>query len=162
MIKANNSNDFSATSLIGGILSDFQDLVRQQFALIKTEFMEDLRKTKEAGVLLGVSLVPLASGVLLLAFMFVHLLHWATMPSGSDPASVPLWACYGIVGIILAGVGGGLFMMGRQNLRSMNPLHGESVQALEENVHWLKETVDGSNRLASNGVQGQRAPDRPF
>ena len=134
--------------------------MRQQFALIRTELMEDLRKTKEAGVMLGVSIVPLVSGALLLAFMLVHLLHWATMPSGADPASLPLWACFAIVGSILIGLGGVLFVRGVHDLRSMNPLHGDSAQALEENVHWLKETVDGRNRLGGRG--DRRLPDEPF
>jgi hypothetical protein len=163
MIKVNSSNDFSATNLISGILGDFQELLRQQFALIKEECLADWRKTKEAGLLLGVSLVPLASGGVLFAFMLVHLLHWATTPAGADPASLPLWVCYLIVGVVLVGVGGVLFMMGLGNLRSMNPLRGQSVQAMEENVHWFKETVDGNNRLAGNGLRHRDLPlDRPL
>jgi len=162
MIRANNSNDFSATNLLTGILGDFQELLRQQVALIKAECLADWRKTKDAGYLLGLSLVPMASGGILLTFMFVHLLHWSTMPAGSDPASLPLWACFGIVGLVLAGAGGVLFAMGLRNLRSMNPLHGESVQAMEENVHWLKETMDGKNRLAGNGPHTGSLPDRPI
>ena len=163
MIKATNSSDFSATNLISGILGDFQDLLRQQFGLIKAECLADWRKTKEAGLLVGVSIVPLASGGVLFAFMLVHLLHWATSPSGADPASLPLWACYGIVGLVLMGIGGLLFMMGLRNLQSINPLHGESVQAMEENVHWFKETIDGKNRLPGNGLPSRNLPpDHPL
>jgi len=162
MIRANQSSDFTATNLISGILGDFQDLLRQQFTLIKEECLEDWKKTKEAGLLLAVSLIPLASGGVLMAFMLVHLLHWATMPSGADPASLPLWACFGIVGLVLAGVGGVLFMMGLGNFRSMNPLHGDSVHAMEENVHWFKETLDGRNRLAGEGPRANNLPDRPL
>jgi len=162
MIRANHSSEYSATSLVSGILADFQDLMRQQFTLIKEECLQDWKKTKEAGLLLGVSIVPLASGGMLLAFMLVHLLHWATMPSGADPASLPLWACFGIVGLVLVGIGAALFMVGLGNLRSMNPLHGDSVQAMEENVHWFKETVEGRNRLEGNGPQTGNLPDRPL
>lgn len=161
MIRANNSSDFSATTLISGILNDFQDLLRQQFALIKAECLADWRKTKEAGLLMGVSIVPLASGAMFLGFMFVHLLHWATMPAGADPANLPLWACFGIVGLVLVGVGGVLLVMGVKNLQSMNPLNGESVQAMEENVHWLKQTIDGTNRVTGNGLPTRILPDRP-
>jgi hypothetical protein len=147
MISSNGSNGFSTTKLVGEILSDFRDLARQQIALIKAECLADWQKTKEVGFILWLSLVPVASGTILLAFMFAHLLHWLTMPSGSDPASIPLWACYGIAGAILAAAGGVLFMVGMRKLQSFNPLHGESVQTLEENVHWLKGTVGGGNRL---------------
>lgn len=163
MIRANSSNNFTATNLISGILGDFQELMRQQLALIKQECLEDWKKTKEAGLLLGVSLVPLASGGVLLAFMLVHLLHWATMPAGADPASLPLWVCYLIVGVVLLGIGAVLLMMGLGNLRSMNPLQGESVQAMEDNVHWFKEAFDGKNRLAGSGLQPEDLPsDRPL
>jgi hypothetical protein len=155
MIRANKSSEFSASNLIGGILGDFQDLLRQQFALIKAECLEDWRKTKEAGLLLALSIVPMASGGMLLAFMLAHLLHWATTPSGSDPASLPLWACFGIVGVVLVGIGAVLFVMGLHNLRSMDPLHGKSVQAMGENVDWLKETIDSRPRLTSNRLESR-------
>ena len=96
-------------------------------------------------------LIPTLLIVGVLVFMFVHLLHWATMPTGADPASLPLWACYAIVGVILTGAGGVLLATGLRKLKSFDPLHGESAQAIEENVHWIKETVDGRNRLAGNG-----------
>ncbi len=145
-------NQFSTTKLVGGILSDFQDLVSQQLALIKAECLADWQKTKTAGVLLCVSLVPLASGTILLAFMFAHLLHWVTMPAGSDPATLPLWACYGIAGVLLAGAGAALFFVGWNKWQALNPLHGESIQAFEENVHWLKAEV-GSEEF---GVESKR------
>jgi len=147
MIGTNGSNEFSTTKLVSGILSDFQDLVRQQFALIKAECLADWQKTKEVGFILWISLVPAAAGTILLAFMFAHLLHWLTLPAGTDPASLPLWACYGIAGAVLVGIGGVLFMVGLRKLQSFNPLLGASAKALEENVHWLKSTVESGNRL---------------
>jgi Putative Actinobacterial Holin-X, holin superfamily III len=147
MISTNNINEFSTTKLVGGILDDFQDLIRQQFALIKAECLSDWQKTKEIGLLLCLSLVPAGSGTILLAFMLAHLLHWLTMPAGSDPASVPLWACYGIAGAILLGIGAALFVLGLRRLQSLNPLLGESAKSLEENVHWLKSAAEPSNGL---------------
>jgi hypothetical protein len=147
MISTNGSNEFSATKLVSGILNDFQDLARQQFALIKAECLSDWQKTKEVGLILCLSLVPAVGGTILLAFMFAHLLHWLTMPVGSDPASIPLWACYGITGAILMGIGAALFVVGMRKLQSLNPLLGESAKALEENVHWLKSAGEPSNGL---------------
>ena len=146
-----SANQFSTTKLVGGILSDFQDLARQQLALIKAECLADWQKTKEAGVILCLSLVPLASGTILLAFMFAHLLHWLTMPAGSDPAGVSLWACYGMVGVVLVGAGAALFFAGWKKWQASNPLHGESIQAFEENVHWLKREV-GSEESGGNDI----------
>jgi Putative Actinobacterial Holin-X, holin superfamily III len=147
MISRNNSTEFSTAKLVSGILSDFQDLARQQLALVKAECLADWQKTKEIGLLLWLSLIPAGAGTILLAFMFTHLLHWLTMPSGSDPASLPLWACYGIVGAVLAGLGTALFIVGLRRLQSFNPMLSESAKAFEENVHWLKSTVEASNKL---------------
>jgi len=50
--------------------------------------------------------------------MLAHLLHTATSPVG-DPAAVPLWACYGIVGA-LAAIGGAIaFVVGRKKFESI-------------------------------------------
>ena len=160
MISTNTSNEFSATKLVSGILSDVQDLARQQFALIKAECLSDWQKTKEVGFILWLSLVPAAGGTILLAFMFAHLLHWLTMPAGSDPATVPLWACYGIAGAILVGIGAILFVIGLRKLQSLNPLLGESAKALEENAHWLKSTVDSGNGLPAPRSIERRVEDQ--
>jgi hypothetical protein len=162
MIRANNSSDFSATRLISGILGDFQELLSQQFALIKAECLADWRKTREAGLLLTLSAVPLVSGGILLAFMFVHLLHWATMPADADSAKLPLWVCFGIVGLLLTGAGAVLVFIGLRKLRSMHPMRGDSFQALEENVHWFKETMDGGSRLGGSRLQAGGLYDRPL
>ena len=159
MISTNGSNEFSTTKLVSGILNDFQDLAWQQFALVKAECLADWQKTKEIGLLLCLSLVPAGSGTILLAFMFAHLLHWLTMPAGSDPASVPLWACYGIVGAILVGIGAACFVVGLKRLQSLNPLLGESAKALEENAHWLKSTVESGNRLPLSRSAGWNEED---
>lgn len=160
MISKNGSNQPSATNLVSGILGDFQDLMRQQFALIKAECLADWQKSKEAGLFLLLSLVPLGCGTLLLSFMFAHLLHWMTLPADTDPASLPLWGCYGIAGACLVILGGILFAVGWSKLRAVNPMHGESIQALEENVHWLKGTVAGGNRLEQSDPWAKRGEFR--
>jgi Putative Actinobacterial Holin-X, holin superfamily III len=148
MISSNGANQMSATRLVSAILSDFQDLVRQQFALLKAECRADWRKSKDAGMFLWISIVPLGCSAVLGTFAFAQLLYWLTLPSGvADPASLPLWACYAIVAVIQLAIGGVLFAVGWSKLHSVNPLHGESVQALEENIHWLSGRVATENRL---------------
>ncbi len=160
MITSNGSSQPTASKLVGEIFGDFQELLRQQMALIKTECLADWRKTKEAGVLLWLSAVPLACGALLLAFTLAHLLYWLTLPAGVEQASLPLWACYGITGLVLIGGGAILFVVGWRKLQTINPLQGESVQALEENVHWLKARVAGSNRIEQSDPWTRRGEFR--
>ena len=55
-------------------------------------------------------------GVLALSWMLVYLLHTLTSPAGTDPASVPLWGCFGIVGVLVAIGGAALLFAGKKNL----------------------------------------------
>src|SRR5207253_7144194 len=84
----------SLSSLVGGIINDFQSLMKQEVALARRELADELRKAKQAAISLGIGVGILAIGGLLLIFMLVHLLSWAV------PA-IPLWACYGIIGGLL-------------------------------------------------------------
>src|SRR4051812_35358476 len=87
------------TTLLGGIINDFGDLIRQEIRFAKAEIKSDLNKSREATTLLATGVGVASVAGLLLTWMLVHLLHWLTLPAGSvaDPASLPLWACYGIV-----------------------------------------------------------------
>jgi len=66
----------------------------------------------------------------------VHLIHWISAPAGLDPAKIPLWACHAILGVPLAVIGGVLAWLGRQKVKSINPLHNPATEALKENVRW--------------------------
>jgi hypothetical protein len=68
--------------------------------------------------------------------MPVHLLHWATSPEGTDPAAIPLWGCYGIVGAAVLLIGGVLAFAGKKRFDSFNPLPDETVKAIQENLQW--------------------------
>jgi uncharacterized membrane protein YqjE len=118
----------SLTSVVTGIIGDFQELIKQQLALFKAELKEDLRKTREASVSLVCGLALLSLGSVLLCFMAVHLLEWAFRPH------LELWACYLIVGGVLAAVGGGLAYFAWTAFRSVTA--EQSVQSLEENLEW--------------------------
>jgi len=130
-VGANSANvsDTSMTQLLSGIVSDAQNLARQQFAMFRTELKEDVRRTKQALVALVCGLALVSVGAALLCFMAVHGLHAAF--------ELPLWACFGIVGGTLT-VGGGLaFYAAVRQFNEFNPLPDESAQALKENVQWI-------------------------
>ena len=138
-VQRPTENQPSVTELVRGIVDDAQELIKQQVALVRAEIKQDMRRTKEAVTSLAAGGVVAFLGVVLLCFLLVHLIHWLTLPAGQqvDPASVPLWGCFGIVGGVLTLVGGVLIYLGIQRFNSFNPLPNESAQALEENVKWL-------------------------
>jgi len=120
----------TVTQLVGGIMHDAQDLMRQQMALFRAEMQEDLRKTKEVAIFLACGFFLAQIGLSVLCFMFVYLLH-------SLQPAMPLWGCFGIVGGILAVAGGVCLAGGIYYLKSFNPLPDESAKALKENYKWI-------------------------
>jgi hypothetical protein len=118
------------TSLVTGILSDAQELIKQQLALTREEIKEDVRRTKDAILFLGAGIGVATVGGLLLLFMLVHFLSWAF-------PGLPLWGSFGLVGGLLVVLGLGMFFAGKQLFESFNPLPDQSAAALRENVQWL-------------------------
>ena len=70
--------------------------------------------------------------------MLVHLLQALT--------ALPLWACYGIVGGLLAAGGIGLLVLGTQMLAQLHLVPQDTVETMKENVQWPKEEVRPNSR----------------
>jgi len=129
-VETKPENDVSVTSLVSGIISDAQDLFKQQFELLKHDVREDIRKAKDASLMLVCGLSCSLVGLLLLGLTLAHLLAWAV-------PTLPLWACYGICGGVLAAVGGGLSYAGLSKFETVDPVPRASAEALKENVQWI-------------------------
>jgi len=132
--------DAGIGSLIKGIVNDFRDLIKQQFQFAKTELKADLRKTGEASRLLAMGVGMAVLGTVVLVLMLVHLLHWLTLPPGADPAGLPLWACYGIVGGLIMAAGVIMVLTGKGKFDSFNPLPDQTLQTMKENLEWKTNT----------------------
>jgi hypothetical protein len=129
----------SFTSLVKGIVNDVGDLIKQEFRFARTEIKTDLRRTGVASRSLAIGIVIASLGLVLLLLMLVHLLHWLSVPAGTelDPARLPLWACYAIVGGLLTVGGGVLAYAGKKKLDSFNPLPDETAKNIKENLEWI-------------------------
>jgi len=136
-VRNTTSSDQSVASLVGDIVRDVQDLVKQQLQLSRHEIEEDIRKSTEAASIFGVGAGILFLGALSLCLMLAHLIHWLTAPHGTDPAQFPLWACFAVVGGVLGIIGWEVMYAGRRMFQKINPLHSPATQALKENVQWL-------------------------
>ena len=124
----------STLALVSGILVDLEHLVEQQLQLTRREIEEELRQSSVAAALLG-----LGFGVLFLAANTIclsgaHLLHWATSPSGTDPAQLPLWACHAIVALLLVVAGGILTQVARSRFRSVPQCRNPLTEIMEEPI----------------------------
>jgi hypothetical protein len=119
----------SVTGLVSGIVNDAQELIKQQVALVRAEIKADFQRAVRAAVMLAIGSLAAVPAVILLCFMAVYLLH--------EPAGLPLWASFLIVGGVFAVLSGVLIGVGIQRFRSFNPLPDQSVEAFKENVRWM-------------------------
>jgi hypothetical protein len=125
----------SMTSLLRGIINDVGDLIRQEIRFARSEIKSDVRKTMRASAVLVLGAGAATVGVILVALMFVHLVHW--LSGAPDSASIPLWGCYGIVAAVFLVVGAGMGFVGYQSLQKINPLPDQTAQSVKENVEWI-------------------------
>jgi uncharacterized membrane-anchored protein len=98
--------------------------------MLKAEIRRDLRDARETGTLLLLGGALLAVAGIILLISAAYLIFWAT------DERLPLWACFGIVGLVVAAAGGVVFYQGRQKLEKMNPLPEKTAEALKENLQW--------------------------
>jgi hypothetical protein len=119
-------SESSLTSIVSGIIHDFQELIRQQMDLFKTELAGDIRKTKDAATALALGGAALFLGVALLCLALVHLLIAFV--------SFPPWASYLLVGGGVFVIGGILTFVGWNQFHSVSA--DQSVKALQENLEW--------------------------
>jgi VIT1/CCC1 family predicted Fe2+/Mn2+ transporter len=125
-------------ALLGGIVNDAQQLIRQEVALARREVQEELDKAKTAAVSLTTALVAAIPGALMFCFFVAELLHWLTAPKGYDAAGIPLWGCYLIVSAALLGVSVLLCYVAKSKLSGIKLVPPQTAESLKENVQWIK------------------------
>jgi len=131
-----NQNEPSVTALVGGIVNDFQDLIKQQLRLTRQEIVNDIRKGKEAASLLAAGSAVAVLGVFALCLMLAHLVHWLGFPPGAERSAIPLWASFGLVGGAFVTAGGFMVMAGKKKLDTVSDPLKDTAQALKENIEW--------------------------
>jgi hypothetical protein len=122
----------SLMALLGGILNDAKDLLIQELTLARLEGQDELRQIKTAALLLGIGIAVSTVGGMLLSLMLVHILVAYT--------DVPLWGCYGIVGSVVAVLGGVLLAAGTHKAEKIDVLP-QTVETMKENAQWLTEQM---------------------
>jgi uncharacterized membrane protein YqjE len=121
----------SLASLVSGIVSDAQALIKQEMALARRELADELNKAKQATLSLGVGAAVAGLGGVLLALMVVYILH--------EEAGMKLWLSYLIVGGVLAIAGATLLLFARAKASEISLVPKQTVETLRENVQWIKD-----------------------
>jgi uncharacterized membrane protein YqjE len=125
----------SISSLVGGIITDAQELIRQEMQLARRELQEEVHKAKTAVLSLALGAGIAFFGMMLLCFMLVHLLFWATNDLHEH---FPLWAWFGICGAVLTCVGLGLLYAARSQASDIHLVPPQTAQTMRENVRWIR------------------------
>lgn len=124
---------FGFMNLVSGILDDARLLLRQEAQLLRDEVKLELSKAGRAASGFGVGAVLASVGALFLLLMLVHGLNeWLLWP---------LWACYGLVGGLISGVGIALIVRAQSLAASVHTTPQRSLHAMKENVQWIKERM---------------------
>lgn len=123
------------SALVSDIIADAQELMGQQLQLFKAELRDDARKTRDAVVPLAIGLGVAGLAAVILAVAAAYWLYWFANPAGG-PERLPLWGSFGIVGLALAALGGGLTWVGWAKFQTFNPLPDKTVQGMQETAQW--------------------------
>lgn len=123
-------NQPTVSALVGGIVNDAQQLIRQEVALAKREIKDELSKAKTAAVSAGICVGFLAVGGLLLAHMVALLITWA----GNWPA----WVGYLITGAVVLITGAVLLFLAKNQASKIDVVPRQTVETMKENVQWIK------------------------
>jgi hypothetical protein len=119
--------------LVTGILDDARKLLRQEIQLLRDELKLEVSKAGRAASGFGVGAVLMALGALFLLLMLVHGLNEWT--------GLPLWACYGVVGGLSAGIGIFFIIRAQSLAGSVHTTPSRSIHTMKENVQWIKERM---------------------
>jgi len=120
----------SVASLVGGIIEDVQRLMQQELRLARRELQTEWDKAKVAAMSILVGMTVCLLGGVFLGSMLVYLLH--------ELAGLPLSGAYGIVGVILAAIGGILFYTGSKKAGEVSVVHSQTAETMRENGQWMQ------------------------
>jgi len=120
--------DTSVGDLIGNISNDLSQLFRQEVDLAKAELKQEASKAGKAAGMLGGAGFAGYLAVVLLSFAAVFGL--ANVMDGG-------WAAL-IVAVIWGIIGAVLYVIGRNKLKTVDPMPRRTVDTIKEDAQWLK------------------------
>jgi len=126
--RAEEVADTSIGDLIGNISNDLSQLFRQEVELAKVEIKQEAGKAGKAAGLLG--------GAGFAGYLAVVLLRFAVV-AGLSNVMDPGWAAL-IVAVVWAIIGGVLYLRGRRQLKTVDPMPRRTVDTIKEDAQWLK------------------------
>jgi hypothetical protein len=117
--------------LLGELAQETGTLVRKEVELAKTEL------TAKASFALKELAFVVAGGLIVVIGAFAVLLA-VILGLGKF---IPLWLSALVVGLVLAGLGAAVAIVGVVALKALDPAPRQTIQTLKENRQWVREQV---------------------
>jgi uncharacterized membrane protein YqjE len=121
----------SVPEVLQDIIGNFEQIIRSEFRLAKTEIREEASLAVKPVSILGVGLVL---GVLGLGFLLLAAVYALSLV-------IAAWLAALLVGGVLALVSSILVASSSANLKQLNPTPDKTIRSLEENVQWAKNQI---------------------
>jgi hypothetical protein len=122
----------SLGQLFGDLSRQLTTLVRQEFALARTEVTTRAGAATRDVALIGAGGAIAYAGLLVLLAAVVLLL----VDAGLDP-----WLAALLVGVAVLAIGGALVWRGRDGLRTTNLAPERTIETLKDDAEWAKEQI---------------------
>jgi hypothetical protein len=130
------STDEGIGSLLSGLLTDLQDLIRGEVKLARAEVKEDLTTAGRGIGMLGAAALVGVTGFIFLMLGLTYLLNkWMQM-----------WIAAAIVGGVLAVIAIALAMSGRRQLSATELKPDRTIDSLKEDQAWAKQQISSVKR----------------
>jgi hypothetical protein len=128
-----NPHPISIASLVSGLVEDLRRLLAQEIQLARHEMQHELGKVVKGAMHAGIAIMLALLASLFLLMTLVHLLHSYT--------GLPLWGCYGIVGLLSAAGGAALFARLITIGANLRLWPFRTFYSLKEDAKWIKEQL---------------------
>ena len=128
----------SLRGLLRGILTDIQELIREEVALARLEIREQAGRARAAAVSFGIAAASLAFGGI---FLLV-----AIATAIADMLDWPVWAGFLVVSVLLSIVGFVTLSSGRRQMHNVHAVPRETISTLKENSEWIAKRLSSSQK----------------
>ena len=128
----------SIRDLLRGILTDIQELIREEVALARVEIREQAGRARAAAVSFGIAAASLAFGGI---FLLV-----AIATAIADMLDWPVWGGFLVVAALLSIVGVVTLSSGRRQMRNVHAVPRETISTLKENSEWIAKRLSSDQK----------------
>ena len=138
MEPATSTHDTSISSLVKGILTDVQTLIREEMALARVELTQQATRAKAAAMSFGIAIAALLFGG---TFLLI-----AAALGVADVFEWPAWAGFLAVAVVLCLTGLIAYSAARRRMTSVHIVPEETVTTLKENSAWIAKRLSSEPR----------------